>query len=103
MKSPDIAESPDTRKALQENKEYVEVMIGFNGGRKPGGPPENLKDVPRDPSEAIDLILVLAKEILQKNHGMMTVEISGSRPKTLMTVRFPIERRKVVYYAPITL
>jgi hypothetical protein len=103
MKSPDIAESPDTRKVLPESKGYVEVMIGFNGGRKPGGPSENLKDVPGDPREAIDLILVLAKEILQKNHGMMTMGTNGSRPKTLITVRFPIERRKVVYYAPITL
>jgi nitrogen-specific signal transduction histidine kinase len=103
MKSPDIAECPDTRKALPENKGYVEVMIGFNGGRKPGVPSKNLKDVPGDPREAIDLILVLAREILQKNHGMMTMETNGSRPKTLITVRFPIERRKVVYYAPITL
>jgi hypothetical protein len=30
-------------------------------------------------------------------------ETNGNRPKTLITVRFPIERRKVVYYAPITL
>jgi hypothetical protein len=103
MKSPDIEECQDTRRVLPENKGYVEVMIGFNGGRKPGGPPGNLKDVGGDPREAIDLILVLAREILQKNHGMMTLETNGSRPKTLIHVRFPIERRKVVYYAPITL
>ena len=103
MKSPDVAESPETRKALPENKGYVEVMIGFNGGRKPGGPLENSKDVQGDPREAIDLILVLAKKILVKNHGMMIMETNGNRPKTLITVRFPIERRKVVYYAPITL
>jgi hypothetical protein len=63
----------------------------------------NSKDVPGDPREAIDLILVLAKEILKKNHGMMIMESNGNKPKTLITVRFPIERRKVVYYAPITL
>jgi hypothetical protein len=103
MKSPDISESPDSRKVLPEDKGYVEVMIGFNGGRKPGSPSENLKEIPGDPREAIDLILVLAREILRKNHGMMTMETNGSRPKTLITVRFPIERRKVVYYAPITL
>jgi hypothetical protein len=78
-------------------------MIGFNGGKKPGGPLENSKDVPADPGEVINLILVLAKEILLKNHGNMIMETNGNRPKTLITVRFPIERRKVFYYEPIAL
>ena len=103
MKSPDIVEGLDTRKALPEDKGYVDVMIGFNGGKKPGGPLEISKDVPADPREAIDLILVLAKKILLNNHGRLIMETNGNRPKTLITVRFPIERRKVVYYAPITL
>jgi hypothetical protein len=49
-----------------------------------------------------DLILKLAKEILEKNHGMM-IETHGKKLKTLIDLKFPIERRKVVYYEPIAL
>jgi hypothetical protein len=37
-----------------------------------------------------DLILKLAKEMLQSNHGMM-VETHGERLKTLINLRCPIE------------
>jgi hypothetical protein len=34
---------------------------------------------------------------------VMAVKTGEIEPKTLITVRFPIERRKVVCYAPIAL
>jgi hypothetical protein len=49
-----------------------------------------------------DLILKLAKDILERNHGMM-IETHGKRSETLLALRFPMERRKVVYYEPIAL
>jgi hypothetical protein len=53
--------------------------------------------------ETLKLILQLVKEILQKNHGSMTYEVDPKKPRTLITLRFPIERRKVIYYEPISL
>jgi nitrogen-specific signal transduction histidine kinase len=85
------------------NRGYIEVLIGFNGDGKPVNKLENLSETPGDQKEGItDLILKLAKEILQRNHGMM-IETHGKRLKTLINLRFPIERRKVVYYDPIVL
>ncbi len=85
------------------NRKYIEVMIGFNGDGRPVNKSENLSETPDDQSNGMgDLILKLAKEILQRNHGMM-VETHGERPKTLISLRFPIERRKVVYYEPMIL
>jgi hypothetical protein len=49
-----------------------------------------------------DLVLKLAEDILERNHGMM-IETHGKRSETLIPLRFPIERRKVVYYDPIAL
>jgi nitrogen-specific signal transduction histidine kinase len=93
------AEKPST----ENNRRYIEVMIGFNGDGKPVNKSENLSETPEDQSKGMaDLILKLAKEILQRNHGMM-VETHGNRPKTLINLRFPVERRKVVYYEPIIL
>jgi nitrogen-specific signal transduction histidine kinase len=92
-------EKPST----ENNRRYVEVMIGFNRDGRPVNKSENLSETPEDQSKGMaDLILRLAKEILQRNHGMM-VETHGDRPKTLINLRFPVERRKVVYYEPIIL
>jgi hypothetical protein len=50
------------------------------------------------PEEAIELELRLIKEIIQKNRGMMKFEANEKKPRTLISLRFPIERRKVIYY-----
>jgi nitrogen-specific signal transduction histidine kinase len=92
-------EKPST----ENNRRYIEVMIGFNGDGRPINKSENLSETPEDQSKGTaDLILKLAKEILERNHGMM-VETHGDRPKTLIKLRFPVERRKVVDYEPIVL
>jgi len=105
MKSHDFHESVDSNKTSPENKEgYVEMVVGFNGDSKSANPLETLSGIPGDQrDEAIELVLKLVKEILRKNHGRMMVEANGRRPDTLITLRFPIERRNVVYYAPINL
>ena len=33
----------------------------------------------------------------------MAYEVDAKKPRALITLRFPIERRKVVYYEPIAL
>ena len=92
-----------TKKISPENKRgYVEVVIGFNGDGKLANASGNFSEVPGGRREPIDLILILVREILQKNHGTLVIESNDKRPKTLITLRFPIERRNVVYYAPIT-
>jgi len=104
MKPLDFRGDTDAKMTSPENKGgYVEVVIGFNGDRKLGSPLENLSKIPEDQREATDLILILAEEIVQKNRGTMIIETNGKRPNTLITLRFPIERRNVVYYAPINI
>ena len=104
MKSYDFHDGTVAEKSSPENnRRYIEVMIGFNGDQKPVNQPENLSETPGNHQEGMTyLILKLAKEILQRNHGMM-IENHGEKLKTIITVRFPVERRKVVYYAPIAL
>ena len=104
IKSSDPNKGTSAEKPSPENnRRYIEVMIGFNGDGKPGNKSKTLSETPEDQSKGMaDLILKLAKEILQRNHGMM-VETHGDRLKTLINLRFPVERRKVVYYEPIIL
>jgi hypothetical protein len=53
--------------------------------------------------ERLNLILEMVRETLQKNHGSLAYEVDPKKPRALITLRFPIERRKVVYYEPIAL
>ena len=88
---------------LEDKRRYIEVVLGFNGNGKPVNPSENLSEAPQDQTKGMaDLILRLAKDILERNHGMMT-ETRNGKSETFIGLRFPIERRKVVYYEPITL
>jgi nitrogen-specific signal transduction histidine kinase len=87
----------------EDKRRYVEVIIGFNGGGKPVDPSENLLETSQDQSKGMaDLILKLAKDILERNRGMM-IETHREKSKTLIALRFPIEKRKVVHYRPIAL
>ena len=93
---------PDKQISPERNGGYIEAAIGFVG--KPSDPPKNVGESPATQEQgATKLILELVREILQNNHGRMTYEVDPKKPRTLITLRFPIERRTVVYYEPISI
>ena len=88
----------------KNNGAYIEVDIGILGHHKPSEQSEKNSGTAHDPKEeAIQLILELAKEIIQKNRGEMRFQVDKKKPRTLITLRLPIERRKVIYYEPISI
>jgi signal transduction histidine kinase len=91
--------TPNEKISLKNNGAYVEVDIGFMGNNKPSGQSENGSGK----EESIHLILELVKEIIQKNRGTMTFQVDKNKPRTLITLKLPIERRKVIYYEPISI
>jgi two-component sensor histidine kinase len=92
------------KKTIFERNGYIEAAIGFIGKKEGSEPPkEHPVRSEAQEEDTAKLILQLVKEILQKNHGSMTYEADPKKPRTLMTVKFPIERRKVVYYEPISI
>lgn len=81
---------------------YIEISILFDGYRKTI---EQFEPILKDPSpeknETLDFELRLIDEMVKKNQGMMEFKIDAKKGRTLITLRFPVERRKVVYYPSI--
>ena len=91
--------SGDKKGGVQKDGRYVEVMIGFTVYKKPLVSPEmGFRNVALQRDEAMDLILRLVKKIVQKNKGIMRFDIDERKPQTFISLIFPVERRKIVYY-----
>jgi nitrogen-specific signal transduction histidine kinase len=85
----------------QRSGSYVEILIVFTGYRKPFDQFEAVLGIPAvQKEEAIELELRLIKEIIQKNQGMMKFEVNEKKPRTVISLKFPTERRKLIYYQP---
>jgi nitrogen-specific signal transduction histidine kinase len=84
---------------VQKDEKYIEIIIVFTGYRKEKESFETVLGVPAIHREdAIDLELRLIREIIQKNQGTIKFEVNEKQPRTFISLKFPIERRKVIYY-----
>ena len=95
---------PDGKLSPEQNGGYIEAAVGFMGDKEPSDPFKNVqgnRSVRKE--ETAKLILKLVREILQKNRGGMAYEVDPKKPRILITLRFPIERRKIVYYEPMSI
>ena len=80
---------------------YLEILIVFTGFKKPVEQFETILGIPVvQKEETIELELRLIKEIIQKNRGMMKFEVNEKKPRTLISLKLPVERRKLIYYQP---
>jgi nitrogen-specific signal transduction histidine kinase len=92
-------EMAENQTTVKKDGRYLEIMIVFTGYKKPSEPFDAILGVPAlQQEEAIELELRLVKEMIQKNRGVMTFEVNEKRPRTIISLKFPIERRKVIYY-----
>jgi hypothetical protein len=85
---------------LQKDGRYLEILVVSAGYEKPDGEtgivPE-MAAVHQD-EEAVELILKLAKEIIEKNKGMMRYKFYDDKPMTFISLILPVERRNIVRY-----
>jgi nitrogen-specific signal transduction histidine kinase len=93
------ARTPETRP--QGNERYIEILIVFTGYKKPFEQFDTVLGIPAlQTDEAIELELRLIKDIIQRNQGMMKFEVNEKKPRTVISLKFPIERRRLIYYQP---
>ena len=89
------------RREIGEDQEgrFIEILMVYTGYKKPmeqfGSP---LVISAHQKERILDLALRLVDEIVQRNRGLMKFEEDEKKTKTTISLRFPVERRKVVYY-----
>ncbi len=80
---------------------FIEILIAYTGYRKPAEQFRSSPGIPAASKEKIlDLALRLVDEIVQRNRGMMKFEEDEKKGKATISLRFPVERRKIVYCQP---
>jgi hypothetical protein len=78
---------------------FIEILMVYTDHNKPTEQLRSPLGIPAHQKERIlDLALRLVDEIVQRNHGMMKFEEDEKKAKATISLRFPVERRKVVYY-----
>jgi nitrogen-specific signal transduction histidine kinase len=92
-------EMNSSKTQLREDGRYIEILIVFTGYKKQNEPLQEVLGIPTPKQEeATELELRLIKEVIHKNRGMMKFEANEKKPRTLISLKFPVERRKVIYY-----
>jgi len=89
------------QREMGEDREwkFIEILIAYTGYRKPTEQFRSPLGIPAHQKEKIlDLALRLVDEIVQRNRGIMKFEEDEKKAKATISLRFPVERRKVVYY-----
>ena len=77
----------------------LDILIVFTGYRTSAERFETVLGVsPSGEDDSIELELRLVREILKKSQGAMNLEVNETKTRTLISLRLPVERRKVVYY-----
>ncbi len=84
---------------MRPDERYIEIIIVFTGYKKPVEKLETVLGIPSiEGKEPIELELRLIEEIIKTNKGKIAYEVSEQKPRTLISLQIPVEKRRVVYY-----
>lgn len=81
---------------------YVEIRVVFSRVARPGWSGRAMEGIPSLQKDVgFDLLLRLTKEVILRNQGVMKFETDEEKARMIVSLRFPVERRKVFSYEPI--
>jgi len=84
---------------------HIEIVIVFAKDRESVEAIETVSgSIPTIQKDgALELMLRLIKEMVLKNRGVMKFEGDEKKVKTMISLAFPVERRKVAFYEPMSI
>jgi len=80
----------------KKDGKQIEISVVFAVLPKSSKPIPGTAAVQKE--EAPDILLRFVKDVVLRNHGTMKIGTNEKKTKTLVALRFPVERRKVVSY-----
>ncbi len=91
-----------SRSDFRQDRASIQILFVFTGKKRPAGQLEKTLGIPGAAHEdkAIELELRLVQELIQKIRGNIRFEVNEKKPRTLISVDLPVERRKILYYPP---
>ena len=84
---------------------YIEIRLVASGvARQRGGPGKTIEGIlSPQKSGGFDLLLRLAKEVVQENRGRMRFKTDEEKAKIVISLVFPVERRKAFFNRPASI
>jgi len=89
-------EAGEAKGLFKRDGKYIEISVFFAVHQRPGEPASRTAPIQKE--EASDILLRFVKEVVLRNHGTMKIGTDEKRTKSFISLRFPVERRNVVYY-----
>ena len=89
-------EAADVEGLFKKDGRCIEISVVFPGRQRSSETGPGMAATKKE--EAPDLILRFVREVVLHNYGTMKVEADEKKTKRSISVRFPVERRKMVYY-----
>ena len=95
-------EAGEAEGLLERGGKQIEISVVFAVHQRPGEPASGTAPMQKEQKEeAPDILLRFAREVVRRNHGIMKVGADEKRTKNFISLRFPVERRRVVYYPSV--
>jgi len=92
-------EASEAESLFKKDGKYIEISVVFPGYQRPSEPVSEMATLQKE--EASELILRFVKEVVLHNQGTIKIGADEKKTKTFIFLRFPVERRKVVYYQSV--
>jgi hypothetical protein len=92
-------ETGEAEGLFKREAKYIEISVFFAVHQRRSEPASGVGPLPKE--EASDILLRFVKEAVLHNHGTMKIGADEKRTKSFISLRFPVERRKVVYYQSV--
>jgi len=83
---------------------YSEILISSSHPNYPLSESPGAPEVPKIEREGTShFILRLVREMIRRNQGMIDFQMDQMKSRTRISLKFPVERRRVAYYRPANL
>ncbi len=92
-------ETGEAEGVFKRDGRYIEISVAFAVHQRPSKTASGTATIQKE--EALGLLLRFVKEVVLRHHGTMKIGVDEKRTKSLISLRFPVERRKIVYYQSV--